>query len=173
MDLQEIWKEINGFEGRYSVSNLGNIRNDKSGLLLNPFIHNNGYTRVSFRTKGIINYFLVHRLVATMFIPNPHNKRTVNHKDGDKINNKLSNLEWATDKEQARHAINLNLRKSYKGKDSKLSQEVYQFDLCGNFIKKHDSVRCAKRELGNHLHISEVCNGKRKTTGGFIWSYSK
>lgn len=171
--MKEIWKEIKGFEGRYSVSTLGNIRNDKTNKNLNPFTHNNGYKRVSFRSKGIINYFLVHRLVASSFIENTENKRTVNHKDGNKSNNVLSNLEWATDKEQAKHAIDFNLRVGKKGAENKLSFPVYQFNLNGDFVQKHDSVNCAKRLLGKHLHISEACNGKRKTAGGYLWKYSR
>lgn len=173
MDMKETWKEIKGFEGRYSVSTLGSIRNDKTNKVLSPSVYNNGYRRVSFRESGLIHYFLVHRLVADAFIDNTENKRTVNHKDGNKLNNNVSNLEWATDKEQQRHAIDFNLRKSFKGKDSKLSRPVYQFDLSGNFLNKYDSVMCAKKCLGFSLHISEVCNGKRKTSGGFTWSYSR
>ena len=172
--MKEIWKEIKGFEGRYSVSTLGNIRNDKSSRLLSPNIGNHGYRKCSWRENGIVEYFLVHRVVAKTFIPNPDGKRTVNHIDGDKLNNRVENLEWATDSEQQLHALDIGLRPpQLTGYDSKASKTIYQFDLQGNFIKEYGSTRCAEKELNKRLHISEVCNGKRKTSGGYIWSYSK
>ena len=95
----EIWKEIQE-NPNYSISNYGRVRNDKTGLIL-KFGKAGGYPII---TMGHKKTYLVHRLVAKTFIPNPENKRTVNHLDGCKINNHVSNLEWATYSENIKHA---------------------------------------------------------------------
>jgi hypothetical protein len=170
---EEIWKPIKGYEKKYSISNFGRIRNKRTSRITEGRIGNHGYKRVSFRKEGEIKEYLIHRLVAETFIENKQRKRTVNHIDGNKTNNNIENLEWATDKEQQAHAIKNGLRKTIKSCDNKLSKKVDQFNLDGTYIKTHNSIVEAKKELGSDLHISEVCRGKRKTTGGYIWSYSK
>lgn len=114
----EIWKDIIGFESLYEVSNYGQIRNVKTLRILKFHLETKGYLGISLRKNNKSKRFAVHRLVAIAFIPNPENKPEVNHKDGDKQNNRVDNLEWATAKENTNHSINTGLRKT------KLSFEI-------------------------------------------------
>ena len=101
---------INGLETDYSVSSNGLVLNRKTQRLLQGSPDKRGYVTVSIRSSSKMYTKLVHRLVAGAFIPNPENKPTVNHIDGNKSNNDLSNLEWATHKENINHAISTGLR---------------------------------------------------------------
>lgn len=97
----EMWKEIDGYEGRYEVSNYGNVRSlnfRQTGMVKNlkPQPDKKGYLTVGLCKDGGMKWGKIHRLVASAFIPNPDNKPQVNHKDGNKANNCVNNLEWAT-----------------------------------------------------------------------------
>lgn len=120
---EEIWKPVAGFESSHLVSNTGEVktldravlyrdggvRKYKGGLLKQCILKNAGYKYVDLRFEGRRVKSTVHRLVAQAFIPNPENKRTVNHKDGNKLNNHVDNLEWNTYKENIHHAISISL----------------------------------------------------------------
>ena len=162
--MGEVWRYIPGFIG-FKASDLGRIKN-KKGEILYQGINNTGYNRVSVLGKR----YLVHRLIALAFIDNPENKRTINHKNGIKTDNRLINLEWATDKENLKHALDTGLRTMTKGFDNKLSKCVAQYDLDNRLINFFGSIQEAKRKTGI-LHISEVCNGYRKTAGGYKWGF--
>lgn len=107
----ENWKTI--FE-EYQVSDLGNIKSLKWGkeIILKPKVTTKGYLEAHFRINGKDKIFKVHRLVAMAFIPNPENKPQVNHIDGNKLNNRVDNLEWATNGENQKHAYKNGLQKS-------------------------------------------------------------
>ena len=124
--MEEIWKDIEGYEGTYQVSNLGRVRSlDRyvpfgtnssrlrkiSGKVLKQQPHNKGYCVAQLSKDSKLSLYLVHRLVATAFIPNPMNKEMVNHKDGNKQNNNADNLEWATRQENEDHAFRTGLKK--------------------------------------------------------------
>lgn len=99
--MEEIWKEIEGYEGKYEVSNLGNVRSlNYNGTgeikLLKQYICHNRYEQVNLYKNGKPKHHLVHRLVARAFIPNPNNYKEVNHKDENPANNNVNNLEWCT-----------------------------------------------------------------------------
>jgi hypothetical protein len=129
-----------------------------------------GYFSISLSLNGKIKTYRIHRLVALAFLPNPENKKTVNHKDGNKENNNECNLEWATYLENNTHAnqTGLNVRKSRKGTPSKKS--IQQFDIDGTFIKNWDSASQASRELGfAQTCISRCVIGKVKTSYGYVW----
>ncbi len=116
----EIWKDIVGYENKYQVSNLGNIKSletwtgdkyIKREKLLKNILYGNSYYYVSLSKNGKVKRFKVNRLVAQAFIPNPKNKPQVNHIDGNKLNNKADNLEWCTQSENMKHASMFGLRK--------------------------------------------------------------
>ena len=98
----EIWKEIEGYEGIYEISSWGNIRNSK-GDYIRTYKNSKGYVRVDLFKNGTRSHKRVNRLVAEAFIPNPFNLPQVNHKDGNKLNNSYTNLEWVTDEENKAH----------------------------------------------------------------------
>ena len=121
----EIWKDIPGFEGRYQVSNIGNIRSlqDNHGneriQARATWVSSKGYQYVQLFVKDVRHNVSVHHAVASAFIPNPEKKYTVNHKDGNKLNNQVTNLEWMTYSENLKHAHATGLKPSpthWKGK---------------------------------------------------------
>ena len=158
--MKEIWKDIKGYEGKYQISNLGNVKNLKTSYILKG-VDTRGYLRVGFTKNKKVKLFRIHRLVAEAFIPNPYNKPEINHIDGNKHNNKITNLEWCTSQENTIHSYKNNLQKTYP---------VYQYDLNNNFINKFPTIKKAI-EITKIYHISDCCNGKRKTAGGYIWKH--
>lgn len=113
----EFWTDITDFKDWYSCSNTGRIKSMERiikysnggirktpSLLIKGSISKNGYLGVALRKSGIVKYFSIHRLVALTLIPNPENKPYVNHKDGNKLNNRVDNLEWSTCQENTKHA---------------------------------------------------------------------
>lgn len=169
--MQEIWKDVKDYKGLYQVSNLGNIKSIKYSKILKPYKEKKGYLRVDLNKNGIRRHYLVHRLVAETFIPNPENKPQINHKDGCKENNLWNNLEWCTNLENAIHAYNNKLR------TSKPLRKINQYDLNGNFIEQWNSIIEASTQfktISNHpqCNISSVLRGLRKTAFGYIWKYA-
>jgi molybdenum-dependent DNA-binding transcriptional regulator ModE len=121
-----------------------------------------GYIRVYIYNKT----FAIHRLVAFTFLQNPENKETVNHKDGNKLNNNVDNLEFATNKEQQKHKFENGLGNNFTSK-------IKQYDLNWNLIKQHTSISSAAKEMNiSKASIQGVLIKYRKTTAGYIWRYS-
>ena len=179
--MQEIWKDIKDYEGLYQISNLGNvkslIRSSTNAIIMKPKLSTSGYYSVMLYKDGTHKTFYVHRLAALSFIPNPDNKPQVNHKDGNKLNNTLENLEWVTISENQKHAISHGLRTPSPmiGKFGKLnhnSKPILQCDTEGNVIRKWDSISDAARYYGcSQNSISNVLVGNRKKCKGFVWKY--
>ena len=125
--MEEIWKDVKGYEGIYRISNLGRIKSLKrfnvpqDRLLNQVSLNNKGYHTVMLSANGSPKRFLIHRLIAISFIPNPNNKPYINHIDGNPLNNSISNLEWCTQKENMVHASLTGLLNNVrpKGKDNK------------------------------------------------------
>lgn len=121
--MQEIWKDVKGYEGFYQVSNLGRVKSlggkigtcKRKEKLRSISFTKDGYAKVRLLRNGEDKTMRVHRLVAEAFIPNPDNKGTVNHKDGNKQNNIVTNLEWVDRSEQMHHAYGLGLKTSRSG----------------------------------------------------------
>ena len=169
--MQEEWKKIEYFPN-YSVSNLGRVRNDKTGKFLKP--HKAGkeknqyfYTSLVQEVCGTQKTFLIHRLVAFAFIPNPDNKPEVNHIDGNHFNNTVDNLEWVTERENRLHAyrvLNLDM-----GFGHSLPKKVLRVEDGQVF----DSVRNAAYACGlkDGSNISRCLSGKRQKAGGYHWKY--
>lgn len=180
--MEEVWKDIDGYEGLYQVSNIGNVKSLKFNhgnveKLIKPF-NNGGYLRVTFRVNRKAKNFLVHRLVAAAFIENPEGKDSVNHIDGDKCNNCVDNLEWVTKSENTRHAIRVGLRppicecERKKGAENPLSKRVGQFDKSDHLIRYWNCTLDIVNVLGFRQGcIYRCCQGDRKTYKGFKWKY--
>lgn len=166
----ELWETISEKQS-YEVSNYGKIRRKllNGYKYLKLFTDKDGYYRVCLCENEKRIYRSVHRLVAQAFIPNPENKPTVNHKDGNKQNNCVDNLEWATIKENNNHALQTGLRNM---KNDGCSKKVAQYDMNMNLIKIYPSAKEVKRQTGfSQGHISEVCRGEKKHYKNFIWKY--
>ena len=168
--LNEIWKDIKGYEN-YQVSNYGRVRNKKTNRILKQHIQRGGYYKVSLYLDGKQNYYLVHRLVAIAFIPNPNNYKYVNHKNEIKTDNRVENLEWCS----FEYNINFgtrNIRSSESKINGKKSKAILQYDLQGNFIKEWPSISEIHRQLGfASSNISACCKGRFKSMYGYIWKY--
>ena len=120
---------------------------------------------LQFRCNG--RKTLVHRFVAECFLPNPENLPCINHKDENKTNNCVENLEWCT------HKYNLNYGTRNERIGETNSKKVLQYTLDGKFVKEWQSLREIERVLGfSHGNISNCCNGKQKSAYGFVWSYT-
>lgn len=168
--MQEIWKNvtISPYSDYYMVSNLGNVKNISSNRILKQSKTKDGYLMVVMCVNGKTKTLTVHRLVAMSFIENPNNLPQVNHIDGNKKNNNVSNIEWCTAKQNMHHAVKSGLFEKRTG-----IRPVYQFSLDGKFIKKWESGMEASHYLGKkEQSIYKCCNNVMHSAHGFYWSYS-
>lgn len=177
LEEKEIWKDIEGYENLYQVSNLGRVKSLGNGKsrkekILKPRKQSNGYLTVILCKEGEGKNYLVHRLVAQAFIPNPLNLPQVNHTTEDKTMNAVECLEWCTAEYNNSYATR-NVRISKANINGKLSKKVRQYSLEGEFIKEFPSASEIQRQLGfANNNISSCCLGKRKTSNGYIWKYA-
>lgn len=163
--MDEVWRDIIGYEGLYQVSDCGRVKSFYNGKerLLSAGKDKDGYLQVKLYKDGKMKSCYVHRLVAQAFIPNPNGLSQVNHKDEIKTNNFETNLEWCSCK------YNTN----YGTRNERMSKAVYQYTLDGSLVKLYPSVREAERKTGyNRGYISACCLGKVNQAYGFIWSYT-
>lgn len=172
-DPIEQWKDIDGFEGLYKVSNYGSVKRlGRTERELKPRMCK-GYETVCLCKNGIRSNRRINRLVALAFIPNPENKPEVNHKDGNKRNNAASNLEWSTASENQKHARTTGL--SPLGfNNAVLSKPVDMLSKSGELLRTFPSFKEAERQTGiSRRNIHSVCSGKPhcKTAGGYVWKY--
>ena len=163
MSEVETFVKIEGFEN-YEVSNLGKVRNIKSGRVLKTSLNNNGYLRLFLCKNNKRKHLYLHRIIANAFIDNPDEKPCVNHIDENKLNNDLSNLEWCTARENLIHGTRT------KRAAEKCFKKVIQLDLNDNVLNEFESIKQAGQKTGALArNISSCCNGKRKSAGGFKW----
>jgi hypothetical protein len=163
--MGELWRPIKDYENNYEVSNTGKIRNikNKKQAILKPRIGNHGYYYINLSKNGVVKSKTIHRIVGVAFLCNKDEKKTINHKDGNKLNNNKNNLEWATYLENNRHAVTTGLMPT---------REVLQYDLQMNFINEFYSVSNAEKKTKvNCGGIWCVCNGLRNKAGNYIWKY--
>lgn len=193
----ERWKDIDGYEGIYQVSSEGRVKsiNHKNhrgnmiyGQILKLKHETNGYLRVNLVKDGHAKQYSVHRLVAKAFIPNPQNLPTVNHKDEDKTNNAVSNLEWLSVEDNIRYGTgvkrsrqNRNMKKmgekiSITKRAKGQTRPIIQYDLNMNEVARYDSIQEAARAnniwhtgISIALHHTYGC----KTYKGYIWKYKE
>ena len=180
--MKEIWKTILGYEGLYEVSNLGNIRrikfiNNKTQInkIKKLKLNKTGkYISVILCKNGKVKGHYVHRLVAEAFIPNPNNLPQINHKDENKLNNKVDNLEWCNSFYNMNYGnVKDKISNSHKGKENlKLRKPVLQYDTNMNFIKEYNGICEAQKQTGiSKDAIIKCCKNIIKTGKGYIWKY--
>lgn len=185
--MKEIWKDIPNFEGLYQISNLGNVKSlkrkvkNKNGYriieetILKKQMNNKGYYIINLRKNSSHTFKLVHRLVGVVFLKNKNNYPIINHIDGNKLNNNVSNLEWCTYNHNIKEAYRLKLNKytnliNFKNKPKK----VLQYDKNNNFINEFNSIREASRITNvcyNSIWLN--CCGKQKCAGGYTWKFKE
>lgn len=153
----EVFKVIKEFQN-YSISNLGNIINSK-GIKLNigKRKSNSGYIQVRLYKDNKYYYKYLHRLLANAFLPNPHNYRTINHINGNKTDNSISNLEWASDAQQQRHAFLKSLKSNGKSFTIEQLNEIYKMFFNRN-LKPRQIANILNRPFGT---IKKICYGER------------
>lgn len=191
--MEEIWKDIEGFEGLYQVSNLGRVKhlegyNHCSDFILMPFKNNKGYCYVSLSKNNKVKKFLVHRLVAMHFVEIPKHlleyevkKLEVDHINGDVTANICNNLRWCTRKENCNFPL-------YRKNSSKngcwmyqrclelhpRAKKIAQYDKEGNLLALWNTAKEAEIKTDiKRSGICQCCKGKRQSAGGYIWEYAK
>ena len=180
-EVFEEWKDVPRYEGFYQVSNLGNVRSVdryiecrgamrfQKGKMLRPHIGKFGYKQVILNNKGM-KLYKVHRLVAEAFIPNPDNLPQVNHKDENKINNNVENLEWCTCLYNLLYN-DLHHRRNNKNNRKSISVVRMQGDRVDAI---YPSLNEAARKIGcSSGNISKCCRGIKNSAYGFQWKYLK
>lgn len=165
----EVWKDVGeckGYEeykGLYKVSNLGRVKNNKC-MVKSLNINHRGYYSVKLYSKGKSKNARINRLVALAFLPNPEDLPVVNHKDENKLNNRVNNLEWCT----------VKYNNNYGTTKERRSKPVIMYDKQDNKLREFNSVIDANQYLGKRKHSSNInkcCNGKHKTAYGYKWKY--
>ena len=176
----EIWKDIEGFEGIYQISNKGNLKSfkkNKNGRILKNKNKKGWYLNIILTNKKKKKSIKIHKLVALAFIPNPNNYPVINHINGNKQDNRVENLEWCTQKQNIIHAKQKGLWKYNKPYKCK---KILQFSLNNDFISIYENAEEASRKTNvcsrNILMVAnkEPYNKKgyiRKQAGGFIWRF--
>ena len=165
----EVWKDIADYDGLYQISDKGRVKSIGYGKerILKPAKVGSGYLFVNLYKNGEKKQFLVHRLVCQTFIHNPYNLPEVNHRDENKTNNSVENLEWCDRK------YNNNYGTHNQRMAEKLSKPVLQFTKDEKFVKEWKSTKDVERNLGfNHSLISACCLGKYKFGYEYIWKYT-
>lgn len=184
--MVEIWRDIKDYEGLYQVSNLGRVRSVDhyvkhwcggvrlvKGKIIKPCTVSGGYLGVDLCRNNVSKTYLVHRLVAQAFIPNPKNKRCVNHLNKIRTDNRKENLEWCTHKENNNWLDHNELVSKAQLNQKSTSKPVKQCTLDGQFVAEYPSMQEASRQTGIcYVSISQCCLGKQKKAGGYVWRYA-
>lgn len=184
MPVKEIWRDVPGFEQHYQVSNYGRLRsrkrvgrncNGKPWLdewrTIKPIVCKNGYLEASFYINGKRTVMLLHRLVAKVFIPNPHRYPEVNHMDENIQNCRADNLEWCTSKYNANYGTrNERCRAKNRATNGK---SVNQYTKDGLFLKRWECASDIGRECGFDISsIIRTCKHRQMTSYGYKWEYA-
>ena len=174
--MEEIWKPIEGYEGRYEISSHGRVKSfaiDKNvGRLLHPVKTNLGYLTVRlYKGKGDSDWFPVHRLVAKAFLENPSNYPEINHKDEVKDHNWIDNLEWCDRTYNINYGTRIQRVSESHINNEYLSRKVYSIDESGK-VENYDSIGEAERQTGfSHSNIVRTLKGRTSHCGNRRWFY--
>ena len=187
--MEEIWKDVEGYEGIYEVSNLGRVRSldhkarhvsrmgrefevTYKGRIRKLWANENGYLFATFKDNGKLKTYRVHRLVAEVFIPNPDNLPFINHKDENPSNNRVDNLEWCTHEYNVRYGTTIM---RIRDTQLKRANAVLQLDMEGNVLGKFMSLERAAEAMGCSTQlIKRVCDNKPHchTAKGYRWQWA-
>ena len=182
--MNEEWRDIEGYEGLYQVSNLGRVRSldrhirkgNRPYCIKGRILKNlkGAYCYVNLHNEdGIAKKYKVHRLVADVFVSNPCNLPQVNHKNENKMDNRAINLEWVTAQQNCNHGTR-NQRMSEALKIQPRCKEVEQLTIDYQHINTFPSIKGAARLTGiDHTCISLCCRGKTKSAGGYRWKFKE
>lgn len=197
---QEFWKDVKGYEGLYKVSNLGRVKALERKITysngtehtypekLKSQVNSCGYLAVTLCKNGKHKQIKVHRLVAEAFLPNNNNLPQVNHKDENKHNNNVENLEWCSAKYNCKYGSRIkritkntdyskmvahqNYKEHGKKSSEKMSYPVGQYSLDGKLVRHWKSAREVQKELGwDRSYIAKCCRGVAETSHGYKWKY--
>lgn len=178
----EYWKDIKGYEGIYQVSNHGRVRSLNrtdsigriiSGRILSYSLSGSGYRQLALSKNDKVRYFQIHRLVAEAFIPNPNNLPCVNHKNENKTDNRVENLEWCDKRYNLNYGTAKDKLIQSLTNNPKTSRKIEQYSLNGDILKSYPSLREAERTTNvPHQNIHKCCIGKYRYAGGFVWKYA-
>lgn len=196
--MEEEWRDIKGYEGYYQVSNLGRVRRlpfsyvgvrgqvFHHGLhVLKAFVKPNGYHTIMLSKDNVHKKFHVHRLVGETFIDNPQNKPQINHKDGNKSNNCVENLEWVTSSENIKHSYDyLGRKKTLKipkfptGEGNIHNKPILQYTMTWEILRRWISAAEISRETGIPFSKISLCarknsKGIKASSHGFRWVFEK
>lgn len=182
--MEEIWKNIKEYENMYQCSNLGNIRtldryvyskdgsrkHFRKGTLLKTIKNKNGYLQVGLNKNGCRKMKYIHRIVAETFLNNPNYLKVVNHKDGNKTNNKIQNLEWCTLSENSIHACRYLQKNNNKKNQTKKKVKVCIVDTLLNIEKNYESIQKTSDEINlSCTQIQRYLDKNKKWKGRFLF----
>lgn len=156
-------KNIKGYEGLYGITSCGKVWSYRRKKFLKPGVNNDGYLYINLSKNGKYKSYVIHRLVAEAYLPNPENLPQINHKDENKTNNCLQNLEWC----DANYNINYGTRNTKASNSRK--KPILQFSLDGELIREWPSATDVGREVRSN--IGYCIRGRYKTAYGYIWKY--
>lgn len=184
--VKEEWKDVVGYEGIYQVSNYGSVKSLERKTFHGKVCFTSkekpmkqclrgGYKTVCLRKDNAKKMQRVHRLVAQAFISNPENKQFVDHIDGDRLNNVVTNLRWCTPRENMNNEVTYpRNRRALQEAWNKRSKKVYQYTLNGEFIQEWTNTsQASKATNATKQSIKLCCEGKYRSANGFRWSFEK
>lgn len=184
--MEEVWKDIEGYEGLYQVSNMGRVKSVaryapnnggvffKEEKILKQVKNKKGYCTVSLSKRSKKQSVTVHRLVAKAFVSNPNSSLTVNHINEIKTDNRAENLEWMSISENVKYGNGIKRSSISRTNNPKRCKPVIQYSKDGNFIKEYMSIKIAS-DITNieSTNITACCHDRRKFAGGYIWKFKK